>query len=69
MALQPDSSHVETDCVDAEPQEEKEKLDMHEDGCCNVMCDDDHQLEDQFYECNGNDDFDVEPLLCVPKKL
>ena len=44
VELEPVSSYVETNWVDPEPQEEeKEKLDVSEDGFCNVMCDDDHQ--------------------------
>ena len=49
-------------CVDPEPQEEKEMLDVPDDGFCNVICDYDQQQEDQFFECNDNDesdDFDV----------
>ena len=48
VELEPVSSYVETGCVDAETQEEKEKLNVLEDGFCNVMFDDDHQQEDQF---------------------
>ena len=62
VELEPVSSYVETGCVDPKFEEEKEKLDVPEDGFCNVMCDDDYQQEDQFFECNENnesDDFDV----------
>ena len=62
VELEPVSSYVETGCADPEPEEEKEKLDVPQDGFCNVMCDDDYQQEDQFFECNENnesDDFDV----------
>ena len=43
---------------------------MPEDGFCNVICDDDHQQEDQFFECNENDDsddFDVNTFHPVVK--
>ena len=52
VELEPVWSYIETECVDAELDEEKEKLDVPQDGFCNAMCDDDHQQEDQFFECN-----------------
>ena len=58
VELEPVSSSVETGCVDAGLVEEKDKLEVTEDGFCNMMCDDDHQ-QDQFFECNENGDFDV----------
>ena len=39
------------------------KLDVAEDGFCNVMCDVDQQQEDQFFECNGIDESDVNTIL------
>ena len=48
VELEPVSSSVETGCVGKEPEGDKEKLDVPEDGFCNMMCDDDHH-QDQFY--------------------
>ena len=59
VKLEPVWSYIATECVDAELEEEKEKLDVPQDGFCNAMCDDDHQQEDQFFECKGNDETDV----------
>ena len=62
VELESVSSYVEMSCVDPEPQEEKQMLDVPEDGLCNVIRDNDQQEEKQFFECNENDepdDFDV----------
>ena len=48
VELEPVSSSVETCCVGAEPEVDKEKLDVPEDGFCNVICDDDDHQQDQF---------------------
>ena len=58
VELEPVSSSVETGCVGAGLVEDKEKLDVPEDGFCNVICDDDDHHQDQFFECNENDDID-----------
>ena len=55
VELEPVSLYV-TGFVGAELEEEREKLKVPEDGFCNVMCDDDHQQEDQFFECCGTDE-------------
>ena len=39
VELEPVSSNVEMVCVDPRTEEEKEKLDVTEDGFCNVLCD------------------------------
>ena len=66
VELEPVSSYVEMSCVDPEPQEEKQMLDVPEDGFCNVNRDIDQQQEDQFFECNENDEPDDFDVTTVP---
>ena len=66
VELEPVSSCVEMSCVDPEPQEEKQMLDVLDDGLCNVIRDTDQQQEDQFFECNENDEPDDFDVTTVP---
>ena len=66
VELEPVTSYVEMSCVDPKPQEEKQMLDVPEDGLCNVIRDNDQQQEDQFFECNENDEPDDFDVTTVP---
>ena len=55
VEFEPVSSYVEMSCVDPEPQEEKQMLDVCEDGFCMVI-----------RECNENDEPDDFDVTSVP---
>ena len=66
VELEPVTSYVEMSCVDPKPQEEKQILDVPEDGLCNVIRDNDQKQEDEFFESNENDEPDDFDVTTVP---